>query len=180
MIDTDIIVAVAGTIIIVAVIYGFIRKAKTNGISSIQGDVLLDEVKKIVGREISNVLHNAGLAADYDAFKEYVIKQLLKKARKYFDEKGGTIDEITDAISDEDIIDAINAIIDMSDIEDEIKSAYDGLINARLKEIEDSDAEVEAENNKIETEDISQYETEEESDTSIEEPAPDEIKVDEE
>ena len=179
MIDTEFIVAVSGIILIAAVIYGFIRKVKRYGVSSIQVDALLNEVGGIISNELSGILNKEGITADYESFKDYVIKQLLKKARKYFDEKGGTIDEITDAISDEDIIDAINAVIDIADIEVEIKKVYDNLVYARLKEIEDSDAEVEAENNKIETEDLSQY-TEEESDTVEEELESDDIKVDEE
>ena len=141
MIDTEFIVAVGGIILIAAVIYGFICKVKKYGVSSIQVDALLNEVGGIISNELSGILNKAGITADYESFKDYVIKQLLKKARKYFDEKGGTIDEITDAISDEDIIDAINVIIDMADIEVEIKKVYDNLVYARLKEIEDSDVE---------------------------------------
>lgn len=174
----DIIIAVAGVAIIAAVIVGFIRKFRDGTAANIVTDTLVDEVKDIVGREIADVLHNAGLAADYESFKDYVIHTLLKKARDYFDEKGGKIDDLTDAISDDSIIDAINMVIDMSGIEGEIKEAYDQLVNTRLQEINDSEEEVEAENNKIETEDLSQYEETDKSE--IEDSEPEEIKVDEE
>ena len=173
----EIIIAVAGVVIIGAVIFGFVRKFKNGTASSIVTDTLVDEMKKIVGNEIAGVLHNAGISADYESFKDYVIKSLLKKAREYFDEKGGTIDEVTDAIDDDSIIYAINAVIEMSGMENEIKDAYDQLVNARLKEIDESEEEVEVENNKIETEDLSQYE---ETDESEEESEPEDIKVDEE
>jgi len=177
--STDSIIAIAAVALIAAIIYGFVRKIKNNGFNSTEvTDALVLEVKKIVGREIHNVLQNAGIATDYEGFKDYIIRALLKKVREYFDKKGGAIDEITDALDDDSIIDAINVVIEMSGIEDEIKQKYDDLINARLKEIEESDSEVEAENNKIETEDLSLYE-EEDNKSPIDESEP-EVKVDEE
>lgn len=179
-INSDSIVGVAAIILICAVIYGFIRKAKSGNANSMISDVLVDEVKGIVMKEISGVLSNAGLATDYYAFKDYVIRSLLKKVRKYFDDKGGKIDEITDAISDESVIDAINLIIEMSDIEDEIKASYDKLINARLSEIDKYESEVEEENNRIETESLDQYEDEEASELMVDDSEPVVIKADEE
>lgn len=172
----DIIIAGAAIVVIAAIIIGFVRKFKNGTAGEMITDTLVDEVKNVVGREIADVLHNAGITTDYESFKDYVIKTLLKKARDYFDKKGGTIDEVTDAISDESIIDAINMAIDMSGMEDEIKDAYDQLVNARLQEIDESADEVEAENEKIENEDLSQYE---EIEAPEEESEP-EIKVDEE
>lgn len=179
--STDTIIAIAGVVLILAVLYGFARKIKNKNFSGAEvTDALVTEVKKIVGKEINNVLKNAGITTDYEGFKDYVIRALLKKVREYFGKKGGTIDEITDAIDDDTVIDAINTVIEMSGIEDEIKKTYDDLVNARLKEIDESDSEVEAENNKIETEDLSLYEDYENDGSLVDESEPEDIKVDEE
>ena len=180
--NNDIIIAVAGIIFIVAVIAGFVRQiirhSKGEKDSDIDLDSAADVVKDIIVTELANILHNAGITSDYETFKNYVLYELLDKVRKYIDEKGGLIDDVTDAISDDSIIECINQVIKMSGVENEIKSAYDQLVTDRLKEIEDSEKEEVEKNAILESESLSKYKDDEIAEE--EEPSDDEIQVDEE
>lgn len=180
--NNDIIIAVAGIIFIAAVIAGFvrqiIRRSKGEKDSDIDLDSAADVVKGIIVTELANILHNAGITSDYETFKNYVLYELLDKVRKYIDEKGGLIDDVTDTISDDSIIECINQVIKMSGVENEIKSAYDQLVTDRLKEIEDSEKEEVEKNAILESESLSKYKDDEIAEE--EEPSDDEIQVDEE
>lgn len=147
----DYVVIVCGIIFIALIVFGIINKIRKNGISSVVDDAVVIKVKEIVIKELGDILINAGMEANYEAFKNQVVYTLLGKVRAYIDEKGGLVDTITDAISDDAIIEALYQAIALSGMEGQIEEAYNTLITNRIKEMDEYDEKVTAENAALES-----------------------------
>ena len=144
--NQDYIVIAAGIVFLALIVIGLIRRIRNDGIGAVMDDAVVLKVKEIFLKEIGDVLVNAGLEDNYEAFKNQIVYTMLKKVREYIDKQGGLIDTVTDAISDDTIIDAIYQVIALSGMEADIKKAYDTIITNRIKEMESYEDKVAAEN----------------------------------
>lgn len=144
--NQDYIVIAAGIVFLALIVVGLIRRIRNDGIGAVMDDAVVLKVKEIFLKEIGDILVNAGLEDNYEAFKNQIVYTMLKKVREYIDKQGGLIDTVTDAISDDTIIDAIYQVIALSGMEADIKKAYDTIITNRIKEMESYEDKVAAEN----------------------------------
>jgi Ran GTPase-activating protein (RanGAP) involved in mRNA processing and transport len=168
--DSSVVLVVAVLVILFAIIELVKKVVSKKGKTNVVEEEVLNAIEKIVSKELGDVLLNAGIEDNYEAFKNQVVYSLLDVIRKYTDKKGGTLDAIADSITDDTIIDAIEMVIDVSGTEDKIKKAYDLIITDRMKEIENEEAKVVEENKALEE---GTFESSEEEEETSEEENPD-------
>jgi hypothetical protein len=142
--SSDVAIIVFCVILVGVFLIGIIRKIHTGGVKEVLNDEAVLEVKKILINQMSDILHDIGLTADYETYKNTVLYEALARVRAYIDKKGGLVDTITDEISDDTIIELINEALQLSGLEDSIKEAYDLLVTNRVAEIEATEDEAAA------------------------------------
>jgi hypothetical protein len=171
-------IAVIAFCVVLALIFiiGIVQRVRKNGVQAVVEDETVLKIKKILTNELGNILNGMGLTADYESFKNQILLEALKKVREYTDKKGGVIDAVADSISDDAILEIINEALQLSDLEQQVKEAYDNLIYSRIDEInkdgDEAAAEVDEEGFSTET-----YDDEESVDVLAE---PEKIEVDKE